>query len=1159
MTSNNLQARSTAVALHTHSLSLSTRYVSENQPVPFFRLTRWIALIPKFFSSISRFTRLVTILQILNLLSNVSIHAQCIPEWLPGDGLRGFDGKVRTAILWDRDGPGGQPPVLVVGGDFTIAGTTFANNIALWNGTSWEALGAGTSGEVFALAARPGGGLVAGGSFVRAGGFFPAGVAANGIAHWDGNTWSPLGTGMSPGSGSTIQALAVFPNGDLVAGGIFTSAGGVAANSIARWNGSAWSPLGGGMGGTTPIVYDLVVHPDGDLFATGAFTSAGGVSAANIARWDGVVWWPLGTGLEGGFGYALTVLPNWNLIAGGSFSSAGGVSVSRVARWNGVSWSAVGIGYEIGLNNTVFKLAAMPNGDIIAGGGFWGAGEPANFVARWIGNSWVPLGSGTDNFVTALLVLPDGNIVAGGLFISAGGVHASHIARWDGSDWKFYGSGFGGVSTGSALNNVIYAFARMPNGDIIAGGAFTAAGTVSAKNIARWNGTSWSSLGSGTNGNVRALAVLPNGDLIAGGRFTTAGGATVNSLARWDGSQWSAVGTGVGGVSTPIVYSLAVLPNGDVVAGGFFTAAGGVSASRIARWNGASWSSLGSGTNGDVRALAVLPNGDLIAGGTFSTAGGVSVNSIARWDGVNWTSLSSGMNDGVNALAVLSNGDLVAGGRFSTAGGVVTSGIARWNGIAWSGFGQGVSSFSIARVNAITVLANGNLIVGGHFDRAGSVDTNNVALWTGVAWVALGSGTSAELSGAISSDVYSLASLADGGFVMGGSFAAVDGRISAYFALWGCPPSPPGSLQFSSSTYSVNEHGGLAAITVTRTGGNNGTVGVTFTSSNGTAQAGSDYVSVNQQVFFADGDTASKTVNIPITNDSTSEGNETVNLTLSNATGGATLGSPNTAVLTIMDDDAPDTIITSGPAADAGGATNSTTAILNFISTDPSATFACSLDGGAFAACNSPKTYTKLKAGAHNFKVQATASGITDSTPASFDWTIDTIAPNTTITSGPPVLTNNPVAAFTFTSTEVGGGFQCSVDGGAFAPCTSPFVSSPLLDGKHNFQVKAVDAAGNLDKSAAKAKAWTVDTIRPITTVTGKPTNPTTSTSATFKFTSEKKSTFQCSVDGGASTACKSGQKYSGLPKGNHTFQVQATDAAGNIELTPASYSWTIQ
>ncbi len=119
----------------------------------------------------------------------------------------------------------------------------------------------------------------------------------------------------------------------------------------------------------------------------------------------------------------------------------------------------------------------------------------------------------------------------------------------------------------------------------------------------------------------------------------------------------------------------------------------------------------------------------------------------------------------------------------------------------------------------------------------------------------------------------------------------------------------PGSLQFSSASYTVAENGGPAVITVTRTGGSNGAVGVTFTTSSGTAQSGLDYTAVNQVVNFANGDTASKTVNVPIINDTLFEGNETVNLTLSNPTGGASLGNPSTAVLTIVDDDpAPATI-----------------------------------------------------------------------------------------------------------------------------------------------------------------------------------------------------------------------------------------------------------
>jgi hypothetical protein len=84
---------------------------------------------------------------------------------------------------------------------------------------------------------------------------------------------------------------------------------------------------------------------------------------------------------------------------------------------------------------------------------------------------------------------------------------------------------------------------------------------------------------------------------VAGGRFTVAGGVSANCIARWDGTSWSALGSGMNCVS-PAASCLSVLPNGDLVAGGRFTSAGGVSANGIARWNGTSWSALGSGMYG---------------------------------------------------------------------------------------------------------------------------------------------------------------------------------------------------------------------------------------------------------------------------------------------------------------------------------------------------------------------------------------------------------------------------------------------------------------------------------------------------------------------------------------------------------------------------------
>src|SRR4030067_3247760 len=118
----------------------------------------------------------------------------------------------------------------------------------------------------------------------------------------------------------------------------------------------------------------------------------------------------------------------------------------------------------------------------------------------------------------------------------------------------------------------------------------------------------------GLSAYVLSLAIYDN-DLIVGGGFYTVGRITANNIARWDGSHWTTLGTGMNDdVSALIVY------NGELIAGGGFTIAGGVSARRIARWNGNNWSAIDNGMDSGVNALAIY-NGDLIAGGYFNTAG----------------------------------------------------------------------------------------------------------------------------------------------------------------------------------------------------------------------------------------------------------------------------------------------------------------------------------------------------------------------------------------------------------------------------------------------------------------------------------------------------------------------------------------------------------
>jgi hypothetical protein len=255
------------------------------------------------------------------------------------------------------------------------------------------------------------------------------------------------------------------------------------------------------------------------------------------------------------------------------------------------------------------------------------------------------------------------------------------------------------------------------------------------------------------------------------------------------------------------------------------------------------------------------------------------------------------------------------------------------------------------------------------------------------------------------------------------------------------------------------------------------------------------------------------------------------------------------------DTTAPETTITAGPAA----LTSSTSASFSFSSSETGSTFECSLDNATFAACTSPRDYTGLGAGAHNFRVRAIdPAGNVDETPASQSWTVDTAAPETTITAAPAAQTSSTTASFGFSSSETGSTFECSLDNAAFAACTSPHSYTGLAIGAHSFRVRAIDAVGNVDGSPA-SHSWTVDTAAPETTITAAPAALTSSTSASFGFSSsETGSTFECSLDNATFAACTSPRDYTGLGAGAHSFRVRAIDAAGNADATPALHNWTV-
>ena len=168
----------------------------------------------------------------------------------------------------------------------------------------------------------------------------------------------------------------------------------------------------------------------------------------------------------------------------------------------------------------------------------------------------------------------------------------------------------------------------------------------------------------------------------------------------------------------------------------------------------------------------------------------------------------------------------------------------------------------------------------------------------------------------------------------------------------------------------------------------------------------------------------------------------------------------------------PPPTLTPGPPS----VTASTSATFAFADGDSTATFACQIDGGAFAPCPSPITYGALAEGAHTFAVKAVDPAGNKSPPTSYTWTIDLTNPVVAIdpASKPPDPTNQTGVSFVFTSNKAGSTFECRLDTLVFTSCTSPKAYSVLADGRHTFGVRATDPAGNVGLAAEYA--WTVDT-----------------------------------------------------------------------------------
>jgi RHS repeat-associated protein len=368
-----------------------------------------------------------------------------------------------------------------------------------------------------------------------------------------------------------------------------------------------------------------------------------------------------------------------DIFVGGKFLQAGGQLVNGLARWDGANWfplydpspsnptnsASPPVGF---VTDTALPLTAVAarGHEVFAAGGFlndfsFPKDGQLDLTARWNGSNWVAWNFKLLSPVVAcysLVATPDAVYVGGSFkfqptnFTTATITNlpiSFNLAKWDGNNWATLGDGIRDIRDSgdpkTAYNyGLVNAIAIGRTGEVYAAGSFVMnTPTGPATNIAKWNGQQWAPLDGGLAGcnlyyscstRIYALAVTDDGTLYAGGDFTLAGGATAYHVARWDGAGWAPLlsGSDNGLTTTPV----ALAAHGhDVYVAGMFGRVGGVTAAGIAKWNGQFWTALGTGmTNGvygSVAALATTARGLFVAG-QFSQAGGLAANNIAEWE-----------------------------------------------------------------------------------------------------------------------------------------------------------------------------------------------------------------------------------------------------------------------------------------------------------------------------------------------------------------------------------------------------------------------------------------------------------------------------------------------------------------------------------------------
>jgi uncharacterized delta-60 repeat protein len=609
--------------------------------------------------------------------------------------------------------------------------------------------------------------------------------------------------GFQPNANSTVNAVALQPDGKIVVGGYFTQfqptgSTAVPAAYIARLNhdgsvDTSFSP------GTDGVVRSVLVQANGQIVIAGEFLNVRGTGSATLVPHSYIARLNADGTLDSTFNptadkivYALAAQADGSLLIGGSFDTIGTTTRNHIARLN--ADGSLDTSFNPNADKPVLSLAVESNGQIVVGGGFSklqpnGASSATtrNCLARLnadgsLDTSFDPEPNGS---VMAILLLPNGQIVVGGQFTTLQPNGASSTTQ---ADFLARVNADGTLDSTFIVNPLEYvdALALQPDGKVIFGGIFTqifpstslTATAVSYLARVNPNGTLDGTFIPQPNQAVNAIAVQPDGNVIAAGYFTSLQPLdTTLPLQRGYIARLTTFGvpdSTLAPDAAGTVLASVPLANGQVLIGGTFLSVGGATRSYLARLNadGTVDSTFNPSVNGPVQTLAVEGDGKYLVGGSFNIVDGIGRNYIARLntDGTLDGAFNPNPNSSISLIYVLSNQTMLISGGFNY---LTPNGSATAYQISELALINADGSVDIAfnpapdgTVFAVAAQADGKLILGGGFTTINGLTRSYIARINpdGTA------DTATNFDPEANAPIYSIVVQADNKILVGGDF-----------------------------------------------------------------------------------------------------------------------------------------------------------------------------------------------------------------------------------------------------------------------------------------------------------------------------------------------------------------------------------------------------